>query len=239
VTPANLHVGSRLTYLISTTNIGSAAATGVKLRLDLSGSVRLAGASAGCSGTSTVICELGSLSVGAAAQTTVAADVLIAGRFTTTVSVSETENDADPSNNSTSFVLVSAQQGKRGKPGCGRVIIGTPGRDVLKGTNCADTISGGGGNDTINGLGGNDKLSGGPGNDKLNGGPGNDRLDGGTGNDTLTGSSGHDRLAGGPGADRLFARDRTRDVIAGGPGTDRAQIDVRTDAVSSVEILLR
>ena len=76
-----------------------------------------------------------------------------------------------------------------GAPRCGgkpATVIGTAGRDRLKGTKKADVIAGLGGNDTINGLAGNDIVCGGAGADKLTGGAGADRLLGDAGADTLT-----------------------------------------------------
>ncbi len=90
-------------------------------------------------------------------------------------------------------------------------IVGTPGKDRLKGTKKRDVIAGLGGNDVIKGLGGNDIICGGPGKDRLIGGPGKDTLIGGPGNDTLIGGPGNDLLKGGPG----------KDTLIGGKGRDR------------------
>ena len=84
----------------------------------------------------------------------------------------------------------------------GDVIVGTPGRNVIRAR---------GGNDTVCGLGGNDILLGGPGRDRLLGQGGRDALRGGPGRDRLVGGKGRDRLLGGAG----------RDVLRGGPGRDR------------------
>ena len=62
-------------------------------------------------------------------------------------------------------------------------IVGTAGKDKLKGTAKADVIVALAGNDSIKGLGGNDRVCGGDGNDVAHGGPGDDRLDGGGGSD--------------------------------------------------------
>lgn len=83
-------------------------------------------------------------------------------------------------------------------------IVGTAGKDRLKGTKRRDVIAGLGGNDVIKGLGGNDILCGGAGNDKLIGGPGNDTLIGQAGSDTLLGGPGKDKLSGGKGKDRCL-----------------------------------
>jgi uncharacterized delta-60 repeat protein len=109
-------------------------------------------------------------------------------------------------------------------PRCGgtpATIVGTAGKDRLRGTRRADviaalggadTVAGGGGADLICGGGGNDRLSGGPGRDRLLGGPGADRLAGGPGADRLLGQAGRDTLLGGAGRDRCL----------GGPARDRS-----------------
>jgi uncharacterized delta-60 repeat protein len=81
-------------------------------------------------------------------------------------------------------------------------IVGTAGRDVLRGTRRADVIVALGGNDVVRAAQGNDIVCGGPGNDTLTGGSGRDRLLGGPGNDRLTGGRGRDTCLGGSGRDR-------------------------------------
>jgi hypothetical protein len=78
-------------------------------------------------------------------------------------------------------------------------IVGTKGRDRLRGTKRRDVICGFGGRDRISGLKGNDVVL---------GGPGADRLRGGKGKDVLVGGGGRDRCAGGPGKDRLRGCER-------------------------------
>ena len=117
-------------------------------------------------------------------------------------------------------------------------IIGTGGRDRLRGTRRADVIvalggndkvSGGGGNDLICGGNGNDSLSGSAGKDKLygqagkdslSGGAGKDSLSGGAGNDKLSGGAGNDKLSGGAGKDKLSGN-AGKDRLLGGSGKDR------------------
>ena len=117
-------------------------------------------------------------------------------------------------------------------PRCGgkrATIVGTTGKDRLKGTRRADAIVGLGGNDRISGLAGNDVICGGAGNDRISGGSGNDRLSGDAGKDSVSGDNGNDRLAGGSGVDSLNGgpgRDNLngnagRDKLNGGPGKDR------------------
>lgn len=87
------------------------------------------------------------------------------------------------------------------EPNSKSVILGTGGKDDLRGSARNQTIKGFGSNDKMYGMGGNDKLEGGLGNDKLFGGEGKDVLQG---NSTWKGRSGKnekDELAGGGGAD--------------------------------------
>jgi uncharacterized delta-60 repeat protein len=99
-------------------------------------------------------------------------------------------------------------------------IVGTAGRDRLRGTRKADVIVAFGGNDVVKAGRGNDIVCGGAGKDSLAGESGNDRLLGDAGDDRLAGSTGADRLDGGAGNDRL-AGDAGKDVLSGGNGKDR------------------
>jgi len=104
-----------------------------------------------------------------------------------------------------------------GSPAAGRcagkkaTVVGTNGKDKLKGTKGRDVISAGGGDDTVRGLKGSDRVCGGNGKDKIAGGPGRDKLRSGAGNDTLLGVPGQDKLEGGAGKN---------DRLNGGPGKD-------------------
>ena len=80
-------------------------------------------------------------------------------------------------------------------------IVGTDGKDRLKGTRKADVIVALGGNDVVKGLGGNDVVCAGDGADRVSGGAGKDLLYGEKGKDRLVGGSGNDRLVGGPDRD--------------------------------------
>jgi hypothetical protein len=91
-------------------------------------------------------------------------------------------------------------------------IVGTAGKNKLKGTSKSDVICGRGGNDTIDGKGGNDFID---------GGPGNDQIIGGTGNDSIYGLSGNDKVLAGPG----------NDFVSGGAGTDLVQGDAGDDTI--------
>ena len=101
-------------------------------------------------------------------------------------------------------------------------VVGTAGRDVLRGTRRADVIVGLGGRDLVNAARGNDIVCAGAGNDTVAGGRGRDRLRGGPGRDRLKGGPGKDRLGGGGG----------RDICRGGSGRDRAVCEVGSQRVS-------
>jgi Tol biopolymer transport system component len=126
-------------------------------------------------------------------------------------------------------------------------LIGTPGRDVIKGSKRSDVIIALGGNDKIESFSGGDTICAGPGNDVVDagpngghggddlvlGGPGNDRLSigpelgtlkGEGGNDVLIGSKGGDNLYGGAGNDVLRGGPNpvyNSDFLSGGPGNDK------------------
>ena len=88
-------------------------------------------------------------------------------------------------------------------------IVGTKGRDILRGTAKDDVVCGLGGNDVLYGSRGNDVLRGGAGADKLLGGAGTDKLDGGLGRDVLDGGVGTDLARTTPG-DKLISANRLR-----------------------------
>jgi uncharacterized delta-60 repeat protein len=98
-------------------------------------------------------------------------------------------------------------------------ISGGSGNDIICGGDGNDSISGGNGSDKVYGQDGKDKLSGGSGNDKMSGGAGNDKVSGGSGNDSLSGASGNDTLSGGAGKDKLSGG-AGKDKDNGGSGKD-------------------
>jgi uncharacterized delta-60 repeat protein len=102
------------------------------------------------------------------------------------------------------------------------VIVALGGNDSVKARGGNDLVCGGTGNDSLAGEGGKDKLLGEAGKDKLSGGSGNDWLGGGTGNDQLGGGAGTDKLLGDSGKDKLSGGPGPRDLCAGGSGKDRA-----------------
>ena len=133
-------------------------------------------------------------------------------------------------------------------------ILGTAGRDVLRGTTWQDIIVGRGGDDLLYALStyGRDTVYGGPGNDLLvgtrgaddwmQGGPGDDELQGDSERDRLYGGSGRDRIFGGEGGDWIYTRDRERDVVVcgnGGWGRDRVYADRRDFVLRDCELVFR
>ena len=89
-------------------------------------------------------------------------------------------------------------------PPRGCSILGSEGRDVLRGTSRADVFCGLEGNDLIRGRGGADTVFAGAGRDRVYGGRGRDSLRGGRGRDRLSGGPGRDTCRGGPGRDRIL-----------------------------------
>lgn len=106
-------------------------------------------------------------------------------------------------------LLTATDPGPTTTPTCqGRpaTLVGTAGKDRLRGTKRADVIVALAGNDVVQGLGGNDLVCAGDGSDRVVGGPGKDRLYGEAGRDRLIGGIGKDRLVGGPDRDVVSQR---------------------------------
>ncbi len=82
-------------------------------------------------------------------------------------------------------------------------MLGTGGRDVIRGTSGPDVISTGAGRDVVRGRRGADRICTGAGRDVIRGGPGRDRLVGGPGADRILGGAGRDRCPGASRRDRL------------------------------------
>jgi|GEM_PF-5864960 len=101
----------------------------------------------------------------------------------------------------------------------GEELVGTNGRDKMKGSD---------GNDYLMGHAGNDELTARDGDDVLDGGAGDDRLKGEEGDDVLLAGAGDDRLNGGEGDDFLFSDEgddrlkgeKGQDILLGGFGDD-------------------
>ncbi|WP_369263366.1 calcium-binding protein [Streptomyces sp. R35] len=210
-------VGDRATYTVTVTNNSTTtSATGVSLSDVLSGpatSVMWATTSQGtCTKTSTTVsCSLGTLDPGAHAKVTVRVEPRATGTLADKATVTATQSDPTPGNNSaTASTTVSNSRG------C--TIIGTSGDDTLTGTS---------GNDVICALSGNDTVNASSGSDTVYGSYGNDRIDGGSGNDTLNGGSDNDNVIGNDGNDNLNTVDGVsgNDTANGGPGSDPCTTD--------------
>src|SRR6266540_2386050 len=101
-TPDPVTVGTNVTYTMTITNNGPDIATDVELTDTLPGAVALVSAtpSAGsCTGTSIIVCDLGSLANGASATVIIVVGTTAIGTLTNTASVSLAETDTNPSNN--------------------------------------------------------------------------------------------------------------------------------------------
>ncbi len=99
--PAPVIPGTNLTHIISVKNNGPSNATGVSLTDTLPPTTSMVSATSGCSGSSTVTCGIGALSVGATAVITITAGVPsnVTGTLTNTATVTGTESDANIANN--------------------------------------------------------------------------------------------------------------------------------------------
>jgi uncharacterized repeat protein (TIGR01451 family) len=105
--PDPLAAGSELTYTLTVTNNGPAVATEVKVTDTLPPDVTLVSATASqgsCSGTSTVVCEMGTLASGSSATVTLTVKPTTAGGVSNTATVSGNEPDPQPANNSATAV---------------------------------------------------------------------------------------------------------------------------------------
>ena len=80
-------------------------------------------------------------------------------------------------------------------------VVGTSGKDALKGTRRRDVIAALGGNDEVRSAAGNDLICAGGGRDRLIGAKGKDKLFGNKGSDRLNGGPQSDLCRGGPGRD--------------------------------------
>jgi uncharacterized delta-60 repeat protein len=152
--------------------------------------------------------------------------ILAAGDAGPDIAIARVEGDRPPADAGPAAGGAGAVPRCAGRPA---TIVGTAGRDALRGTPKADVIvalagrdvvRAGGGGDIVCGGRGDDRLTGGAGKDRLDGGPGDDRVLGQAGADRLLGRSGRDLLVGGAGADRLLGA-AGRDRCLGGAGRDR------------------
>jgi uncharacterized repeat protein (TIGR01451 family) len=100
--PGPVTVGTNVTYTIKVKNNGPDTATDVELTDVLPGTVNLVSVttSAGsCGGTSTIVCDLGTLANGAEVTVTIVVTTTALRTLTNTASVTLAETDTNPSNN--------------------------------------------------------------------------------------------------------------------------------------------
>jgi uncharacterized repeat protein (TIGR01451 family) len=225
--PATVATGETFTYAFTVRNKSNGMGTGIGLTFTLPDRVDYQGSSAdrgsGChvsSAPTTYVCYLDFLGGLGTANVRVNVRVRENGELRTTGSVTLSQRDANPADNTathafTAGPLVAPAAPVPTSPSAPKNVtkVGSAGPDVLRG---------GAGNDTLRGLGGNDRLFGGSGNDRLFGNAGKDRLEGGKGRDILDA---------GPGNDTVVARDKTVDTIRCGAGRDVVTAD-RTDKVA-------
>ena len=102
-------VGNALTYTLTVTNHGPSDATGVTLTDVLPTGMTLVSATpsqgTGCSGTSTITCNLGALANGATATVTIVVTPTVAGTIPNTASVTGNEFDPNMGNNTDTAVV--------------------------------------------------------------------------------------------------------------------------------------
>jgi uncharacterized repeat protein (TIGR01451 family) len=99
--PDPVVVGDELRYTASIENRGPDTAEGVRVTITLSsGTAEVAAATQGtCSGTTTIVCELGSVAVGGTPSATVALHPSAAGTLTSTATLTASTADPDAASN--------------------------------------------------------------------------------------------------------------------------------------------
>ena len=104
-------VNTQFSYLLSVSNSGPATATAVTVTDALPAGVTFVSATAtqgGCTGTTTVTCNLGTLAVGGVASVTITVLPVQAGPLTNTANVTSTETDSNPANNGATHTFTVA-----------------------------------------------------------------------------------------------------------------------------------
>jgi uncharacterized repeat protein (TIGR01451 family)/fimbrial isopeptide formation D2 family protein len=114
--PANVMPGTDATYVMTATNNGPSADTGVTVTDQLPADAAFVSSSTGCTaGGATVTCPIGALAVGASNQQSVTVLIpatLYGQSLTDTASVTGALPDLDPANNSASFTTVVGSLGQ-------------------------------------------------------------------------------------------------------------------------------
>ena len=237
-------------YAITVTNNGPGDAFDVFVEDVLPPTVTFVNASRNCTGTTTVVCRVGTLGAGESETILIEATADEVGTTSNTATVSSSTPDPNFANNS-STALTTVRVGCFGAiatiVGSG-LILGTPRPDVIVGSAGVDFILSLGGHDIVCARGGEDIVFGGPGFDSLFGQGGSDvvrgeadqdSVVGGEGKDQLLGEAGGDFIHGGPGSDGLNGGagddfidgdgpgsadvSAHTDLCSGGPGTDTAE----------------
>jgi Tol biopolymer transport system component len=245
--PTQIAVGGQASFAVAVADLDGAGANGIHLLLTLPAGAAVDQASAdrgpGCGPATagTVDCNLDFLSGTLVAHVTLVLTLPTAGHATLAASVSDSQGDKNPANNTTSVTVqvgstttttttTTTGPAPPPKPAALRRINGTAKANHLTGTAKADLIEAGGGNDWVNGGAGNDQIYGGSGNDTLYGGPGNDLLNGGPG---------LDKIFGGPGNDTIRAADGVKDTIDCGTGRDVVYADKHDKVAKNCEVVHR
>ena len=107
--PDPVLVGQTLTYTLTATNNGPAAASNVVVTDNMPGGVSFVSATATqgtCSGTTTVTCSVGSLGSGSSATITIRVTPLNGGTLSNTASVQASESDPHSNNNSATATTI-------------------------------------------------------------------------------------------------------------------------------------
>ena len=98
--------GDQLTYTLTVTNDGPSDATNVSVTDPLPAGMQFVSASAGCTGTSTVLCDLGTIVDGASTSVTITVKAIAAGDQVNTATVASDMIDPDPSDDAASVTVL-------------------------------------------------------------------------------------------------------------------------------------
>jgi uncharacterized repeat protein (TIGR01451 family) len=249
-------VGDAFTYTLTVSNKGPNPATGPATVIDtLPAGVSYNDAASDpqcASGPGRrVTCAVAALAAGASKTLVIAVNATAAGVATNTATVTGSEADPAPADNTaTEDTTINAPAGPAAPPSCkgrqstivaqaGQVTRGTSGPDVIVGTSGRDRIKAGKGDDLICALGGNDTIDSGPGSDQIVAGAGRDRVKAGTGDDRVDPGPDRDTVDAGPGNDRLGLAGQARDSADCGAGKRDSAVADPVDKVRNCETVRR